>query len=97
MLRALDIDEKSYGPEHPAVARDLNNLAQLRKATNRLGEAEPLMWRSITIMAAFQHATGHEHTSLRVVRANYLDLLAAMGLSPEEANSKIEGILRGDG
>jgi tetratricopeptide (TPR) repeat protein len=97
MWRALAIDEKSYGPEHPNVAIHLNNLAQLLKATNRLGKAEPLMRRSITIMAAFQHATGHEHTSLRVVRANYLDLLAAMGLSPEEANSKIEGILRGDG
>jgi len=26
MRRALAIDEKSYGPEHPSVARDLNNL-----------------------------------------------------------------------
>ena len=34
MRRALAIDEKS-GTEHPNVARDLNNLAQLLKATNR--------------------------------------------------------------
>ena len=27
--RALAIDEKSYGPDHPDVARDLNNLAGL--------------------------------------------------------------------
>ena len=27
--RALAIDEKSFGPEHPDVARDLNNLAAL--------------------------------------------------------------------
>ena len=27
MRRALAIDEKSYGPEHPNVATDLNNLA----------------------------------------------------------------------
>ena len=49
MRRALAIDEKSYGPEHPDVARDLNNLAQLLQATNRLGEAEPLMRRALAI------------------------------------------------
>ena len=27
--RALAIDEKSFGPEHPNVARGLNNLAVL--------------------------------------------------------------------
>src|SRR5262245_37994418 len=47
--RALAIDEKSFGLEHPNVATDLNNLAQLLKATNRLGEAEPLMRRALSI------------------------------------------------
>ena len=42
MGHALVIDEKSFGENHPNVARDLNNLAQLLKATNRLTEAEPL-------------------------------------------------------
>ena len=41
--KALAIDEQSYGPNHPEVATDLNNLAQLLDATNRLVEAEPLM------------------------------------------------------
>lgn len=48
MRRALAIDEKSVGPDHPDVARDLNNLAQLLQATNRIAEAEPLYavrWR----------------------------------------------------
>ncbi|MGB9006559.1 MAG: DUF4062 domain-containing protein, partial [Candidatus Aminicenantales bacterium] len=36
MRRALAIDEKSYGPDHPEVATDLNNLAQLLQDTNRL-------------------------------------------------------------
>jgi hypothetical protein len=43
LRRALAIDEQSYGPNHPEVATDLNNLAQLLDATNRLVEAEPLM------------------------------------------------------
>ena len=47
--RALAIDDQSYGPEHPTVARDLNNLAQLLKATNRLEAAEPLMRRALEI------------------------------------------------
>ena len=49
MRRALAIDEQSYGPEHPKVATDLNNLAQLLQATNRLEEAEPLMRRALAI------------------------------------------------
>ncbi len=49
MRRALAIDEKSFGPDHPNVAIDLNNLAQLLQATNRLAEAEPLMRRALAI------------------------------------------------
>jgi hypothetical protein len=45
--RALAIAEASYGPDHPDVARDLNNLATLLSATNRLAEAEPLMRRAL--------------------------------------------------
>ena len=49
MRRALAIDEKSFGPEHPNVAMGLNNLAQLLQDTNRLAEAEPLMRRALAI------------------------------------------------
>jgi tetratricopeptide repeat protein len=52
LKRALVIDEKSYGPEHPKVAIRLNNLAQLLKNTNRLAEAEPLDRRAQAIRAA---------------------------------------------
>jgi hypothetical protein len=49
--RALAIDEKSFGPKHPEVATDLNNLARLLRATNRLAEAEPLSRRVLRILA----------------------------------------------
>ena len=49
MRRALAIDERAYGPDHPNVAIGLNNLAQLLQATNRLSEAEPLMRRALAI------------------------------------------------
>ena len=48
MRRALAIEEKNYGPDHPDVAIRLNNLAHLLKATNRFAEAEPSIavhWR----------------------------------------------------
>jgi tetratricopeptide (TPR) repeat protein len=50
--RALAIDEANYGPDHPAVAIRLNNLAELLRATNRLDGAEPLYRRAIAIQEA---------------------------------------------
>jgi tetratricopeptide (TPR) repeat protein len=49
MHRALAIDEKSLGPDHPNVAIRLNNLALLLQDTNRLAEAEPLTRRALEV------------------------------------------------
>ena len=84
MRRVLSIDEKSFGPEHPNVATDLNNLARLLQATNRLGEAEPLMRRSLAIFVDFTRRTGHEHPHLEAVMVNYHFLLDEMGKSDAE-------------
>ncbi len=56
--RALTIDEKSYGPEHPEVATVLNNLALMLQDTNRLEAAEPLMRRALAID---EQSYGPEH------------------------------------
>jgi tetratricopeptide (TPR) repeat protein len=40
--RALGIQEKALGPDHPNVAAGLNNLAVLYCAQGRYAEAEPL-------------------------------------------------------
>ena len=61
MRRALEIDERSFGPDHPNVAITLDNLAELLKGTNRLAEAEPLMRRAVQILLRFTRATGHPH------------------------------------
>ncbi|MCK4629783.1 MAG: tetratricopeptide repeat protein, partial [Sedimentisphaerales bacterium] len=47
--RALAIDEAALGADHPNVATDLNNLAELLRITNRPSEAEPLMRRALAI------------------------------------------------
>ena len=63
MRRALAIDETSFGPDHPNVATDLNNLAQLLQATNRLAEAEPLMRRALAID---EKSFGPEHPNVAI-------------------------------
>lgn len=74
MRRALVIDEKSYGTEHPEVATDLNNLGQLLQATNRLGEAEPLMRRALAID---EKSYGTEHPNVARGLNNLAQLLQA--------------------
>jgi tetratricopeptide (TPR) repeat protein len=72
MRRALAIDEKSFGPDHPNVAVALNNLAVLLHVTNRLVEAEPLMRRALAI---FQKSLGPEHHKVANALANLGELL----------------------
>ena len=66
--RALEIDEAALGKDHPNVATDLNNLAQLYQATNRLKEAEPLMKRALEIDKS---AFGKDHPNV-AIRLNNL-------------------------
>ena len=74
MRRALAIDEKSFGPEHPNVAIRLNNLAQLLQATNRLAEAEPLYRRALAID---EKSYGPEHPNVAIDLNNLAELLQA--------------------
>ncbi|MGO4870277.1 MAG: tetratricopeptide repeat protein [Roseiarcus sp.] len=74
--RALAIDEASFGPDHPNVARDLNNLAQLLQDTNRLAEAEPLMRRALAIDGA---SFGPDHPNVAIDLNNLAGLLEATG------------------
>ncbi|MCE2754166.1 MAG: tetratricopeptide repeat protein, partial [Pirellula sp.] len=90
------IFENSYGKEHPNVATALNNLALLLQATNRLSEAETLSWRMVSIFVGFGKATGHEHPHMQAVLQNYIGILTQMGMSEQEAISKIQAKMRGD-
>ncbi len=72
--RALVIDEGNYGPNHPTVARDLNNLAGLLEATNRLGEAEPLYRRALAIA---ERSHGPDHPTVAIALNNVAGLLQA--------------------
>ncbi len=56
--RALDIDQNSFGPRHPIVARDLKNLGKFYKVWNRCADAEPLMQRVIDILQDTERHAG---------------------------------------
>ena len=90
--RALAIDEASYGAEHPRVATQLNNLAQLLQATNRLAEAEPLMRRAVDIILRFFVATGHHYPDEATSITNYRALLGAMNRTPEQIEARLNEI-----
>jgi CHAT domain-containing protein/tetratricopeptide (TPR) repeat protein len=69
--RALTIDEKALGPDHPDVGKDLNNLASLYVAQGRYAEAEPLYKRALAID---EKALGPDHPDV----GNRLDNLASL-------------------
>jgi tetratricopeptide (TPR) repeat protein len=72
LRRTLAIDEQSYGPDHPDVATDLNNLAMLLRVTNRQGEAEPLYRRVVQI---FEVSLGSDHPHVATALNNLAALL----------------------
>jgi hypothetical protein len=97
--RGLEIDEKSYGPEHPNVAVALNNinLAVLLRDTNRLAEAEPLMRRAVIIFLDFSRRTGYKHPHQDVALGNYRKILQEMGKTQTEIATTIEALGRSPG
>ena len=97
MRRALQIDEHSFGSDHPKVAIRLNNLARLLQATNRLEEAEPLMRRVVQIFAMFSGLTGHRHPHMDAAMSNYIGLLMAMGQSQDAAMASLVEVVKGEG
>jgi hypothetical protein len=94
--RALAIDEKSFGPDHPKVANRLNNLALLLGATNRLAEAESLSRRHLRIFAEFGRRTGHKHPQFRQAVINYAGLLSATGLRQAEISARVRSAIEGE-
>ena len=69
--KALEVAERTAGPEHPDVATSLNNLALLYDTQGKYAEAEPLYKRSLTI---WEKALGPEHPDV----ATFLENLAAL-------------------
>lgn len=74
--RALAIQEKVLGPEHPDTARSLNNLANLLQAMGDLRGARPYAERALAIR---EKVLGPEHPDTAMSLNNLGYLLSAMG------------------
>lgn len=71
LRRALEMDQKIYGPDHRYIAIYLNNLARVLHLTNQLKEAEALYRRAVDIDAK---SYGPDHPEI----ANRLNNLAQL-------------------
>ena len=80
MVRALDIDEGTYGKESPEIVTDLNNLATIYSYQNKYPESESLYKRALAIS---EKAFGPEHPNLIIILSNMSDLYEKIGRRDE--------------
>ena len=78
--RALDVAERTFGPDHPNVALSLNNLAALYITQSQYAQAEPLYKRSLAI---WEKARGPANPNLATALENYSLLLRKTGRDAE--------------
>ena len=62
------------------------------QATNRLGEAEPLMRRMVEILLKFTQTTGHQHPHLMDALNSCAGLLMEMGDTKPRAQEKLRNL-----
>jgi CHAT domain-containing protein len=74
--QALEIREKSFGPEHRYVAESLNDLGSLYEKEGRYQEAQPLLERAVAIRA---RTLGPNHPELAESQARLGAVLASEG------------------
>jgi tetratricopeptide (TPR) repeat protein len=71
LQRALAINEKVLGPDHPDTAEILNNLAGLYESQGNYPAALPLLQRALSI---YEKVLGPDHPTTAIVRGNYTSL-----------------------
>jgi hypothetical protein len=74
--RALAIDEAAYGPDHPDVATNLNNLATILQDLWQPAAARPLQERALAISEA---AYGSDHPDVARDLNNLATILRDLG------------------
>lgn len=76
--RALVVDEKAFGPDHPHVMRDVNNLGSVLHDLGDLDKARKAYQRALTI---FAKVLGPDHPQTQTVRGNLAALAAPVQAS----------------
>ena len=75
-LQALAMMEERWGPDHPMLARVLNNLASLEYRTGHRDQAGQRLRRALDIA---ERRLGPEHPSYAAILANYAAFLRQSG------------------
>ena len=75
-VKALELGERDFGPEHPTTATFLGNLAFLYRAQGRYADAEPLYKRALAVK---DKALGPQHPSVAISLNNLAELYRAQG------------------
>jgi tetratricopeptide (TPR) repeat protein len=93
-MRALAVAERKFGPDHPVVAKALNNLATLYFVQGRDADASPLFKRALAILKT---ALGPDHPAvaaahrylaeLRIEHGGLARAAAYLRRDPETARS----------
>jgi hypothetical protein len=71
-VRSLQICETQLGPDHPATASSLNNLAALYESMGRYSEAEPLYLRTLEVC---MNCLGENHPHTQTALNNFCYLI----------------------
>lgn len=87
--RALAIQEKTLGPDHPTAATTLNNLAALLDQQGKYGESEPLQRRALGI---FEKALGPLHPDTAATLTTLAVSLDRQGKVVEAEQSYIRAV-----
>ena len=69
--RALAIGERAYGPDHPSVATNVNNLGSVLRALGDLAGARAAFERALAIAKRFYAS---EHPKVRLYSSNLATL-----------------------
>jgi tetratricopeptide (TPR) repeat protein len=86
-IRALDIQQRLWGPDHQEVAHTLNNLALYYKQLGRLAEARPLYERALAI---FRKSDGASHQNTATTMYNLAQLFKVQGKEMERRARQTE-------
>ena len=84
----LAIREKALGPDHPDVAKSLNNLAVLYDNEGRYAEAEPLYKRALAIR---EKALGPDHPDV-AISLNNLSLVVPQPRSLRRCGTVVQAL-----
>ena len=66
-LQAVEVAERTFGPDHPKVAASLNNLAELYRKQGQYAQAEPFYKRSLAIK---ERALGPDNSEVAIGLGN---------------------------